>query len=401
MTLFNHLSSRELSGVTSSDLVDGLQRKWYSKFCRQKTNFKPTKFDGVDGRSSSYISSVASSTDGALTCLASTRGRIEIHESAAVIEGQDSLRMHIERDLPSKAYLDNVLWGREGRDELLVSDKNIYGIYGFNLETCDSSWRPTWKWMSDDHVHDMIMQGENCFVGCLKKGEVFRYDWRDGRPAAVCSIKDVRGKSNLVMCHSGPYLVSGFQGIIAVYDSRKSDQCLLRKRLFDGKAGGAFTLLKHFPGTQTCFAYKNEEENLGYVDISTGKSRAFRSSLKRPRIQLKEAEFEMTDYRRLLNTRRDDWRGAWYISRRRGSILQQPFGGGWRIFTPGVKNTGLDVNFLSPASLSLAEDCAPSNVFLPTDHDVVVVDVHSTRSSIIVGMDKNRVDIFDEANHKK
>uniref|UniRef100_A0A7S0G7E4 Uncharacterized protein n=1 Tax=Rhodosorus marinus TaxID=101924 RepID=A0A7S0G7E4_9RHOD len=104
---------------------------------------RPSEFRGGYGRSRQVLAcleSIGFENDGSLFSLASSDGRIEIHEFEAVLMECESRRVSLDTGL--KSCIIGCQFNTSKRNELIVGFQRKAGIWFFDLETCRST-RPT------------------------------------------------------------------------------------------------------------------------------------------------------------------------------------------------------------------------------------------------------------------
>ncbi|KAJ8907706.1 hypothetical protein NDN08_007812 [Rhodosorus marinus] len=103
----------------------------------------PSEFRGGYGRSRQVLASLENigfENDGSLFSLASSDGRIEIHEFEAVLMGCESRRVSLDTGL--KSCIIGCQFNTSKTNELILGFQRKAGIWFFDLETCRST-RPT------------------------------------------------------------------------------------------------------------------------------------------------------------------------------------------------------------------------------------------------------------------
>ena len=374
----------ELGGSLSSRLIFRSEISRLTQLNTSHRRLHPSTFSS--GRHA-YISELVSSPDKALLAVASTDGRIEVHEPADT----ETLRLAI---LPTQnKKLSSVAWGslRSSDCLLLGFDQGVIALY--DLNTCQVD-RPTRQFFHNSQsLADVTTLDGNTFATAVSNG-MNVYDARVKK-----SIATVETQSwDAVLTGEDIFIYAANNGEVVLWDRRKltsqsrvgtmakrRDTALTRLTFSTGRFNDIRLVPDAAPGS--LFFY-HSDGTVGHVDIV---SRNVESS---PEQGLRIRNFDPSPNDTGLEpygTSEHALDYPWYVHRRRMDVMSAPRGPGWRAIVPNVKTKGFRfVGFASDMSLQTYSGSLPASQHYSCAH---AIDGQLDR--IVLGDVKNKVHVYE------
>lgn len=367
-----------------------------------------------------HITQIAGSVDRALSAVASTDGRVELHEPAAT----DSHRMTLE-PVNAQSRLSGVAFmpattqqdddgatksttGMNSKgtsdvgcvgDALIATASNCSAIYYYDLNKCRVD-RPTaqlrFRTEEQKPVTDVATIGRYGFVAA-RPGALAVFDVRSSRVgevlAAAIPCKDP------VLTGLGDFLIVAEGDRLLTYDRRRlptgavaarAARALTMARPSDSAVAVLpLPLPKHarynwvtaLPrGPPAFLAFHATDGTFGTVDLASRSVATVKEhSAAKPDIA---ADLPLYGTMEAALSRT-----AWYIRRRRGDIVHAPYGRGWRVLVPHMLSTGLRAIAFGP-NLPLQQ------FSIPAARHVDVACVHAVDGlldKLLLGTTRNEV----------
>lgn len=347
-----------------------------------------------------HIVHIAASSDRALTAIASSDGRIELHEPVQA----DSHRLSLDSVSEHSRISALAYTTYEDADMLFAAASNTAVINHYNLNTCRSD-RPTTKLKFRQQAHrsitDIITLNPP-ILAAARQSEVAIFDVRHarGETAAV----PLSGCTDPVLASQQHFLLVADGNRILVLDRRKMPSADTRaqkpRSLSMGGQAHATVMTIPLPlpcqkstrynwisalpaGPDGLFAFHATDGTVGTVDIMSRAVVTLQETQSRRATQTELSEYGMTEAS-ISNP-------SWYIRRRRGDIVQGINGQDWRIIVPNVLSRGVRIVAFGP-NLPMQYFVVP----VTKRHDVTCVHaVDGLLNKMLIGTAKNEVKAFE------
>lgn len=298
-----------------------------------QTSFTPSR--------NAYISQIAPSPDGALLAIASTDGRVEIHEPA----DDATLRLTL---LPSQSSkLSSCAW-RTQSDSDGVFLTLYRDVCFYDLNTCRVD-RPSRKFSVPHGIISEIAAVNEHSFAVSATNSLLLFDARL-RSRSACVAKIHTKLHDAVITAHDLCVYGAESGCILLWDRRKlavsnkSPTAMEKKQTAEVAnrtvaRGGRFDMLRVLPeSAQGVVAYQMGDGSVGYADVVGEGGEAIPE--RRPEVRVGNSKGpELDDF----GTYATGLNYPWYVNRRRGAIFAAGFRRGWRMVVPTVHKSGYRV----------------------------------------------------------
>ncbi|PXF45236.1 hypothetical protein BWQ96_05002 [Gracilariopsis chorda] len=349
------LKARELGEPLSNKVTLRIELKCLAHLRMQ--NKWTTRFVPITPATRDYIVQVSPSQDGALLAVASSNGRIEIHEP----EDSDSMRLSLFSSAWSR--IAACTFSRSPHDTILVAHENG-NVHLYDLNTCENSTatRAFKQEAAKRHVSDILSLDKNVFA-VARDDFVFLYDSRL-RSSAACTAQTRVGKDAAFVGEDLELYVAS-QGVISLYDrrrlrapsklismERKESPCVLRREISES---GRLNMLRMLPGApQGHLFYHAVNGTTGHVDILGSGQEHIKVSrqVERPPLPAPNPDdpglqeygtLEQSFSLQIYGTQEQSLEPSWYVRRRLGDVVRAAHGSGWIAIFPHLYKPAFEV----------------------------------------------------------
>lgn len=348
-----------------------------------------------------YVTDIAASPDRALCAIASTDGRVELHEPAAA----DSLRMTLERVNAESRLSTLTFFPENGNaksdDALLTCASESAAAYFYDLNVCRVD-RPTQSlyFRNDPRrtITGIAPSTRPIFVAVRPSGvSVFDLRLPHGGEAFAASIpcKDpvAATRDDFIFIAEGDQILTYDRRQLPAAKMMRTSLSLTMGRAADNSVSSvSVPLPKHArynwlvappqapPGF---YAFHATDGTFGTVDLV---SRAVE--------KVKETEAEEKTFLELAQygtMEASFTQNAWYIRRRRGDIITGPYSRGWRVIVPNMLSTGA-------RTIAFGPDLPMQEYSIPAAQQMDVSSIHAVDGKfdkLLLGTSRNEVDSLE------